>query len=189
MHIDVELPWDDIQLGESIALNGTCLTVESVSLNQVVRFYLSEETLDKTNSNKLKIGSLINIERSLKSNQRNSGHWVQGHIDALGRVIKAEPRSAKSESIDLHLEIPRTLICYCVNKGSIAVNGISLTINQIVEPSTLELHIVPHTWKFTNLKEITPGDHVNLEIDILAKYIERLCQPYQNQISKPDSKP
>jgi len=175
-HLTLETHWDDLALGESVAVNGTCLTVESEegSNTGLARFDLSGETLQRTQLGELDVGSLVNLERSLRADTRLSGHWVQGHVDGIGRFLKATP---EGEGFTLDFEIPSTLRRYCVEKGSIAIQGISLTIGSLEDQSSgsarIRVHVIPVTWKLTNLSSLSSNDAVNIEVDVLAKYVER----------------
>ena len=175
----VETGFSDLTLGESVAINGVCLTVTSFNATGLATFYASTETLDKTNLGKLVQGAKVNLERALKLGTRLSGHMVQGHVD--GKSILAE--SVKDgEAWRLAFDFPAGLARYCVVKGSICLNGISLTINdlQVLANGATRLFvtIIPHTWEHTNLHAVQIGEDINIEVDVIAKYVERLCQPY-----------
>ncbi|MGK5090357.1 riboflavin synthase [Bdellovibrionota bacterium FG-2] len=175
--------FSDISLGESIAVNGVCLTVcEIGNKPSLATFFASSETLEKTNLNSLTKSSTVNLERALPatdilgSPSRLSGHIVQGHVDGLGEFVAAQS-SGEARSLKFHL--PPRLLRYCIEKGSIAINGISLTLNTLNDPAQeIEIMIIPHTWEHTNLKNLKPADPVNIEVDVIAKYVERLCQPF-----------
>ncbi len=174
--IAVEL--SDVQLGESIAINGTCLTVTQYT-SENATFYVCPETMNCTNLGNLKKGSTVNVERALRVGDRMSGHWVQGHVDGLAQVVDIQPDEA---AYGLTILLPEDLSMYCIPKGSLAVNGVSLTIQSIHKTSVV-FQIVPHTWKCTNFSHLTPGDMVNVETDILTKYMEKRCQTYKEQLS------
>lgn len=163
---------EPLELGESIAVNGACLTVAAVQERSRAKFFLSRETLARTALEALKSGSRVNLERSLRASDGLSGHIVQGHVDGLGQVARIADHP---ETREIELALPPTLARYCVEKGSICVNGVSLTVNS-VDP--VGLMIIPHTLSATNLADLRVGDWVNIEVDVLAKYLERLCQPY-----------
>jgi riboflavin synthase len=158
----------ELLLGESLAVNGCCLTVTSTE-NGVVSFDLLGETLARTNLGVLRPGSRVNLERALRADGRFGGHFVQGHIDTTAEVLVAQHKGA-----DLHLVIglPPGSARYFVEKGSIAVNGVSLTVAAL-ESDAFGLWIIPHTIQETNLGDLKVHDHVNLEYDMLAKYAER----------------
>lgn len=172
--LKIENPYRDVELGESIAINGVCLTVAEQIASKEMNFFLSIETLRRSNLSDLSPGGRVNLERAMLPTTRLSGHWVQGHVDGLARLIAAEPIG---ESFHLEFEIDPLMCRYCVEKGSISLNGVSLTLNQVDE-NHLHVNLIPYTWNHTNLSLIKPGDYVNVEVDILAKYVERLCQPY-----------
>jgi len=157
----------ELHLGESLAVNGCCLTV--TGKEDYVAFDLLAETLNRTNLGALQPGSRVNLERALRADGRFGGHFVQGHIDTTANVIDAD-----SKGTDLHLliEIPASGAGYFIEKGSIAVNGVSLTVASLAEEHFC-LWIIPHTLQETNLGDLKAGDRVNLEYDMLAKYAER----------------
>lgn len=164
----------DLKRGESIAINGVCLTLTECT-PQGQTFYVSPETLRCTNFRTFKKGTPVNVERSLCLGSRLSGHWVQGHVDGVGAIAKLEP---KKDSYDVAILVPKKLLPYCVAKGSIAINGVSLTIHSILNEE-VNLQIVPHTWEHTNFSGFIPQDLVNIETDILAKYLERQWETYK----------
>lgn len=170
---------EDLVLGESIAVNGVCLTVAALASGGMADFFASAETLLRTNLGSLKAGSAVNLERAVSLNTRLSGHLVQGHIDGTA-VLRSVVQDAGAWTLEF--EIPNALARYCVEKGSIALDGISLTINTMKDLAggtlRIGLTIIPHTWEHTNLNSIATGDAVNVEVDVMAKYVERLCQPY-----------
>lgn len=162
----------DIALGESIAVNGVCLTVADFTPAGSASFYVSPETMRRSNLGALAAGASVNLERSLRVGDRLSGHWVQGHVDGLGHITELAP---DRDSYLLELKIPPGLARFCAEKGSIAVNGVSLTINAISTDDKIRIQLVPHTWEHTNFSTLKPGDAVNIEADILAKLLERQC--------------
>jgi riboflavin synthase len=166
-----------VQLGESIAINGVCLTVTEVS--EELHFFIGYETLQRSNLKNLKVGTTINLERALLASDRLSGHVVQGHVDGEAKFLGAEFRS---DCWNVRLELPSSLAKYCVEKGSISLNGVSLTIASI-QNSEISIMLIPHTWEHTNLSALKSGDWVNVEVDVLAKYMEKLCQPYFKQLT------
>ena len=171
--------FEDLALGESVAVNGVCLTVAALPSSDEADFFASVETLNRTNLGALKAGSVVNLERAVSLNTRLSGHMVQGHIDSKAVLHSIVPEAGAWK---LEFDIPSALARYCVEKGSIALNGVSLTINtmQDLADGTLRigLTIIPHTWEHTNLHAAAVGDAINVEVDVMAKYVERLCQPY-----------
>lgn len=166
----VETANDPIELGESIANSGVCLTVTKFSATEL-HFNVSPETLARTSMSRLKPGSLVNLERSLRMGDRLSGHWVQGHVDGVAKWVQASEVTPGYFDITIEVQDP-ALLRYCVKKGSISIEGISLTIHDI-EGAKLKFQIIPHTWSHTNLVDLKNGDLVNLEVDLVAKYIER----------------
>lgn len=157
----------DLSLGESVAVNGCCLTVTGKT--DGVSFDLLVETLNRTNLGDLKPGSRVNLERALRADGRFGGHFVQGHIDTTAEVLMAE---SKGTDLNLVIAIPPGGERYLIGKGSIAVNGVSLTVASL-EKDRFGLWIIPHTLQETNLGDLKPGNRVNLEYDLLAKYAER----------------
>ena len=167
---------DEIVLGESIATNGTCLTVAAL-LGDEMKFDLSPETIHRTSLSRLKTGSKVNLERSLKMGGRLSGHWVQGHVDGTAKLSYLQ--EVEKGYFDITVEpLDEKLLKYCVKKGSITLDGISLTIHEI-ERNQLKFQIIPHTWEQTALSDLKLGDLLNIEVDLLAKYIERF-NDYKN---------
>jgi len=158
----------ELLLGESLAVNGCCLTVTSAE-NGVIAFDLLGETLARTNLGTLRSGSRVNLERALRADGRFGGHFVQGHIDTTAEVLVAEHKGA---DLNLVIGLPPGGARYFVEKGSIAVNGVSLTVAAL-ESDTFGLWIIPHTLQETNLGDLKVHDRVNLEYDMLAKYAER----------------
>ena len=159
----------NIRRGDSIAVNGCCLTVAS-HRDDHLTFDLLEETLDRTNLRHLRRGTPVNLERALAANARLGGHFVQGHIDCAARVLAFE---ATAEDYRLEVELPADFSHYVACKGSIAINGISLTVAELLTNS-FACWIIPLTKRHTNLDGLQMGDYVNLEFDILAKYVERM---------------
>src|SRR5438067_1436842 len=159
----------ELRLGDSVAVNGCCLTVVEQEKTRIA-FDLLEETLRRTNLGALRVGSAVNLERALAVGARLGGHFVQGHIDCTAPVLAFEPSGADHR---LEIKLPHEFARYVVFKGSIAVNGISLTVADVREESFV-VWIIPHTFAATNLRELKPGDTVNLEFDLLAKYVERI---------------
>jgi riboflavin synthase len=159
----------DIAIGDSIAVNGCCLTVTQFDLASM-QFDLLEETRRLTNFSALQPGAAVNLERSLRFGGKVSGHFVTGHIDAQGRVEVLEPRGKDHY---LRIAVPREHLRHVVHKGSIAIDGISLTIAEVGDTS-FAVWIIPHTLAVTNLRDKRAGDPVNLEFDLLGKHVEKL---------------
>ena len=157
---------EDAKLGDSIAVNGVCLTVVDIK-NDKVAFELSNETINRSNFRYAKIGNYVNLERALKASDRLGGHIVQGHVDTTGKIVEMKNLGSHTE---LLLQIPHEYKSLVIEKGSIAVDGISLTINYVLNDK-ISINIIPHTLENTNLKYKKAGDLVNLEFDIFGKYI------------------
>jgi riboflavin synthase len=161
----------DAKLGDSIAINGVCLTAEQIDGNKL-SFTAMDETLTRTNIGSLTTGDRVNLERPVVANGRLGGHIVQGHVDALGQITDISPQG---DAIRITVEAPSSVLRYIVEKGSITIDGISLTVVDVL-PTGFTVWIIPHTQTATNLGVRRVGDKVNLEVDILAKYVERLTQ-------------
>jgi len=157
------------KIGDSISINGTCLTITSIK-GKLFTSDIVKETIDRTNIQYLKTGDSVNLERAMRADSRFDGHIVQGHIEGVGKV---EEIKHNKESIIIKIKIPDDLIKYCIQKGSIAINGTSLTIAMIKE-NLIDIWIIPHTLTHTTFGTINESDYVNIETDILAKYIEKL---------------
>lgn len=160
---------DSIILGESIATNGVCLTVVEIGEDSL-SFDLSEETLEKTSLGDLSSGSRVNLERAMRADGRFGGHIVQGHVDGTGRVVSVQKQEG---STVFTFSYPTHFGKQLIEKGSITVDGISLTVVNLTD-TTFETHVIPHTLAETNLGDRQPGERVNLEFDVLAKYVTRL---------------
>jgi riboflavin synthase len=160
---------DGIQAGASISVNGVCLTARAIH-NDGFTADLSHETLERTSLKVLAAGSLANLERPMRADGRFDGHIVQGHVDGVGRIREF---TRKGDDYRLEVEFPESALRYIVEKGSISVDGISLTIAR-VKPYVFEVAIIPHTFDNTNLQRAQSGDPVNLEFDVIAKYVERM---------------
>lgn len=155
--------------GDSVALNGCCLTV-SAHRGELITFDLLQETLDRTNLHRLRPGMGVNVERALAADGRLGGHFVQGHVDCTSGVIGM---TKKADDYRLEIALPTEFAQLVVFKGSIAINGISLTVAEVTADS-LVAWIIPTTREHTNLQTVQAGDLVNLEFDVLAKYVERI---------------
>lgn len=163
------LPWADYEIGESIAVNGVCLT--AVALHEDgFDTDVSVETLDVTALGQLKSGSPVNLEPSLSLGDRLGGHVVSGHVDCVGKVVE---RHADARSWRFAIEIPSEFSRYIARKGSVTVDGVSLTINE-VSGNRFELNIIPHTAEVTMFGQYSVGSIVNIEVDLIARYLERL---------------
>ena len=155
-----------LKIGQSVALNGVCLTVTKLSKN-LGRFEMIDETTKKTDLGNLKIGSIVNVERSLKAGERLEGHFVLGHVDGVGTITKIQK---KPKEVQVWFNVPKKLAKYIVKKGSIAIDGISLTVVE-AKNNNVSVCFIPHTIQVTNFRTKKVGDKVNIETDILGKYI------------------
>ena len=162
----------EARTGESIAVNGCCLTLTSHRGDRL-SFDLLEETIARTNLKKLQQNSRLNLERALRADSRLGGHFMQGHVDCVSFIVGLEKKGA---DFRLEVELPRKFAHYVAPKGSIAVDGISLTVADVL-PKSFVAWIIPYTKHHTNLDRATTGVLVNLEFDILAKYVERMVAP------------
>ena len=165
------LPFDDVQLGESIAVNGVCLTVVDFDTSGVAAD-ASNETLGLTTLGGLAPGDALNLERAMRPDDRLGGHLVSGHVDGVGRVAAITP-DARAQR--WRFEAPAGVLRYVAKKGSICVDGVSLTVNE-VDDAGFEVALIPHTVDNTRFAHTGVGDPVNLEVDLIARYVERLLQ-------------
>jgi riboflavin synthase len=169
----IETTVDDLNVGQSISVSGACLTVEAHGEGWF-EVFLAEETVERTYLGELAAGDVVNIERALRADSRLDGHIVQGHVDGTATV---ESLREVGEDWRLAVTPPDQLGRYIVEKGSIAIDGISLTVAAVTD-DTVEIAIVPETYAVTNLSEKTPGDPVHVEVDVIAKYVEQLTDGY-----------
>jgi riboflavin synthase len=180
LRLALATPFTDLTLGESVSVNGVCLTVVSYDPSGRADFFVSAETLARSNLGLIVADDRVNLERAVSLSDRLSGHLVQGHVDGLARLVAAD----ESDGAWLvRLSLPASLWPYCVEKGSIALDGVSLTLNAVsaIGPDDrfeIGLTLIPHTWDHTTFHRRPVGAAVNVEVDVLAKYVERLCQPY-----------
>jgi len=169
--IEARLVTEDTKHGDSIAVNGVCLTALDIHPDSFAAD-VSRETLDRSTLGSLRPGTAVNLERAVTPIMRLGGHVVQGHVDARGKLLSVADHEG---SWTLRLEYPREIARYLVFKGSIAVEGISLTISALTD-DYFEVAIIPKTWEVTNFSQLNPGDEVNLEADMIAKYVERILR-------------
>jgi len=162
----------DVAIGDSVAVDGCCLTVTAVD-GPRLQFDAVPETLRRTTLGGFAPGSTVNLEPALRAGDRMGGHVVQGHVDGIGELVSGEP---EGEAVNLTFAAPEPVLRYVIEKGSITVNGVSLTVTGFDE-ATFSVSIIPHTREVTNLGGLEPGDRVNLEADIFGKYVERLLVP------------
>jgi riboflavin synthase len=172
LFVDTTMNLDDVKIGDSIAINGVCLTVTDKT-GSIFSADVSAETLARTNIKALKSGEMVNLEKSLQLNSFLGGHLVLGHVDGLGRI---QEKVKKANSIQFGVEIDNELSRYVAEKGSVAVDGISLTVNKC-EKNRFYVNIIPHTARNTTLEFRKVADLVNIETDIIAKYLEKLLTP------------
>jgi len=170
LRVRAPLVCGDLKPGDSVAVNGVCLTAVELQ-TPVFGFDVAPETLRRSSLGALRAGSLVNLERALLATARLGGHIVQGHVDSTGEVLAADPLGG--ENYWLRVRVPAALDRYFVFKGSVAIDGISLTVAEI-SGGVLSVTIIPHTWNNTNLRTRRVGDTVNLETDVLAKYVEKM---------------
>ena len=171
----------DAKIGDSISINGACLTVVDVK-GKMISFDVSTETLNRSNLAKLRAGDRANVERSLRADSRLGGHFVTGHIDCTGKIVS---KKLQGEFIKFEIEIPRSITAYLVEKGPICVDGISLTINGCSHKS-FTVMLIPHTLSATTLDKKQTGDYLNIEADILAKYLEKLTSKSRKKPTSPE---
>ena len=174
MRLVIHAPWEDtasIALGASIACSGCCLTAVELGADWFA-VDVSAETLSCTTMGTWRVGSQVNLERSLKVGDELGGHIVSGHVDGVGRTVSAVPENG---SIRWTFQVPAELSRFIAEKGSIAINGVSLTVNA-VRGDTFGVNIIPHTASVTSFATLQPGDAVNIEIDMLARYVARLAE-------------
>jgi riboflavin synthase len=168
LHISSEKVSAEAKIGDSISINGTCLTVTQIDGN-VMKFDLSMETMKTTNLGQLKKGSMVNLEPALRPTDPLGGHIVTGHIDGVGKIRK---KTDLGQSIEIEIEAPEEVLRYLVKKGSVAVDGISLTVVDVMQDS-FKVVIIPHTAAVTTIGIKKTNDTVNIETDIIGKYVER----------------
>jgi riboflavin synthase len=180
---------DDVGLGDSIALNGACMTVTSLDpAQQQFTIDISAESLDKT-AGLAEESASVNLEKALRANDRLGGHIVSGHVDGIGRVTRFAP---VGESWELRILAPQALARFLAYKGSITINGVSLTVNTVTDTadgSEISINLIPHTVENTSLGTLKEGSAVNLEIDTVARYVERMLQAGALPVPQKDSTP
>ena len=172
IEIDAPRVAPGIEVGGSVSINGVCLTAESVDGDRIA-FHAVPETLRRTTLGSLTANEGVNLEPALRAGDALGGHIVQGHVDGIGRVQSVE---AEGEGLRVVVEAPPEILRYCVEKGSIAMEGVSLTVAELHDDS-FGLALIPHTLSETTFAQLVPGRPVNLEVDVLAKYVERLLVP------------
>lgn len=160
----------ELQRGDSVAVNGCCLTADKIE-EETVEFDLLTQTLRVTGLGKLEPGAECNLERAMGGSGRFGGHFVMGHVDTTAEVVSVEP---VGQDHCVRIRIPQEYARYVIDKGSISIDGISLTIANILPDNVLEFWIIPHTWEATNMHTYQPGTVVNIEVDMIAKYVEKM---------------
>ncbi len=173
-----DMPWDDYEIGESIAVNGVCLTAVALHADGFDTD-VSNETLSVTALASIGEGSSVNLEPAMAVGERLGGHIVSGHVDCVGKVLSVDE---DARSMRLKLELPRDYARYVAKKGSVCIDGVSLTINE-VSGNSFEVNIIPHTAEVTTIGDYAPGSVVNIEVDLLARYLERLLSADGDGIS------
>lgn len=166
---------NDAKIGDSIAINGACQTVTELK-NDEFKVFVSSETLRVTTFKELKTGSIVNLERTLRLSDRLDGHLVSGHVDCVGKFLN---KRNNGDTVEMYFEIPNGFVKQTVKKGSISINGISLTIADIND-NKIMIAVIPHTIENTNLKHLKSGDNVNIETDMIAKYVEKYLSSNHN---------
>ena len=174
--LSAEVVLGGTRVGDSILVNGACLTVDEIHDGGLV-FYTMPETLRRTALGDLSEGSPVNLERAMEAGGRLGGHIVQGHVDGVGEVLDVRP---EGDAEIWTFKAPSSVLRYAVEKGSVSIDGISLTVVS-VERDRFTVSILPHTRSHTNLGELGVGSHVNLEADVVGKYVERLMQPWTDR--------
>jgi len=169
LRISVPDIFDDLKTGDSVAVDGVCLTAKVVNADYFVAD-VSAETLSRTTLSKRRTGDKVNMERALRLSDRLGGHIVSGHIDWTARL---QAKAKEGESVKLSFVMGKDLLRYLINKGSIAIDGISLTVNEVVD-NGFSVNIIPHTAQNTTILDKKAGDEANIEVDVIGKYVERL---------------
>ncbi|NYT27980.1 riboflavin synthase [Candidatus Thiodubiliella endoseptemdiera] len=167
--VSSDLDFSSVAIGDSIAVNGVCLTAIEIESDSFIAD-VSQETLNCANLGSLSIGDRINLEKALRLNQGIDGHLVSGHVDGQGEVVD---KASEGESVRFKISVPPSLVKYIAKKGSITLNGVSLTVNSI-EKNVFDVNVVPHTLIATTMGQLNTGDIVNLEVDIIARHLEQL---------------
>ena len=163
----------ELKKGDSIAVSGVCLTAVGLKPDSIT-FDLADETWNRTSFSRIQEGALVNLELPMRAYGRFGGHVVQGHVDGTGDFLALD-RIPGADDYWLHIRIPAELARYIIFKGSLSIEGISLTVARI-EGTEVMVAIIPHTWEMTNLRSLKPGDPVNLEVDMIAKYVEKMMK-------------
>jgi riboflavin synthase len=172
LHITIVHPWSDLRLGESIAVDGACLTVEKTTASDFT-CHIIQTSLDRTNFDTYGVGRRVNLERALQVGDRLGGHIVQGHVDGVGTVrLIREHEDARL----LDLEVPPEVARVSMPLGSVTVDGVSLTVNALPGPTSIQISLIPFTLQHTTLQDLRSGDRVHLEADAIGKYVDHLMK-------------
>jgi riboflavin synthase len=182
LHVRMTDVGEGLRIGDSVSVDGCCLTATAIA-DGMVAFEAMQETLDRTTLGTLSAGSRVNLEGALRAGDPLGGHNVQGHVDGVGELVTDRPVGF---SRVLGVSAPAELRRYIVEKGSVAVAGVSLTVSALTDDG-FEVSLIPHTLEATTLGGLRPGDRVNLEADVVAKYVERLLQSYREAPPGPES--
>ena len=170
----IRAPWQDLECGESVAVRCACLTVAALGQGQF-SVHVVSTSLERTCFGAMRVGDRVNLERALRVGDRMGGHWVQGHVDGLGLVVAVAAR----DSVHLiDVRMPEAVAAVTIPLGSIAVDGVSLTVNTLAQPDVVQLAIVPHTLLHTTLGDLQPGDQVHLEGDLVGKHVRAMATPW-----------
>ncbi len=173
------LDLSDVVLGDSIAINGVCLTVVKIN-SSILSFDVSRESIERTSLGNVRTDSEVNLEKALAVGERLGGHFVSGHVDGLGTILSM---TESARSVQFRIEMPTELKRYVAEKGSICIDGVSLTVNK-VNDNWFEVNIIPHTMQETIISHYNKGTKVNLEVDLIARYLERLLPEVDNGITQ-----
>jgi len=174
LEVESGFPLEQVAMGASILHNGVCLTVVDMGQGERGAWFTVEavpETLDKTVLGAWKEGTKVNLEQSLKLGDELGGHFVFGHVDGVGEIVSIDP---EGQSYRITIRPPAAIAKYFASKGSAAINGVSLTVADALPNGDFQVAVIPHTWEVTTLSELQPGSRVNLEIDMLARYVARM---------------
>jgi len=177
--LDADFDLNDPEEGESIAVNGVCLTAMNINVRRFT-VDVSPESLARTNLGKLSVGSKVNLERALRLSDRLGGHMVSGHVDAVSKVLERRPLG---DFVQFTFGVPAGLAKYIIEKGSIAIDGTSLTVNSC-DDKIFSIVIIPHTLEVTLLGTLREGDSVNIEVDLIGKYVEKMLQAEPDNIDR-----
>jgi len=173
LELEWSSPWDDLVPGESVAIDGACLTVERATPDRFT-VHAIQTTLERTRFGELGTGHRANLERALRAGDRLGGHLVQGHVDGVGTVRSVRRRA---DAVIMELVVPAELVPVCIPLGSITVDGVSLTLHAVPEPGVVQVALIPFTLQHTTLGDRRPGDRVHLEGDTVAKYLRAMAVP------------